>query len=158
MVLEPATMVRLQAYCRAIPMLSLLAKELGVAKKKQKTDKNKSPKADGPRLPKRIAGIKVPKELREPGGKLLEAVRHPLVMDVAAAALMAAAAGLRKGGSGGGSGAGAPRPKPGADIGALLAATALEGVRQLGDAAARQNKGNGVSDAKGGGESSALKG
>jgi hypothetical protein len=126
-----------------------------VTKKKQKKAKGgKSAQAEAPKLPKRIAGIKVPKELREPGGKLLEAVRHPLVMDVAAAALMAAAAGLRKGGSTDRPGAGAPQPKAGADIGALLTATALEGVRRLGDAAARQNtrqtKGNGSSGAKSG--------
>jgi hypothetical protein len=122
-----------------------------VTKKKQKKAKGgKAARAEGPKLPKRIAGIKVPKELREPGGKLLDAVRHPLVMDVAAAALMAAAAGLRKSGSGDGAAAGAPRTaKPGADLGTLLAATALEGVRRLGDAAARQNQGNGAADGKG---------
>jgi hypothetical protein len=131
-----------------------------VTKKKQKKAKSgKAAQPEATKLPKRIAGIKVPKELREPGGKLLEAVRHPLVMDVAAAALIAAAAGLRKGGpgdrahSGNSAGAGATRPKPAADIGTLLAVTALEGVRRLSDAAARQNahphpqpnKGNGSS-------------
>ena len=122
-----------------------------MTKKKQKKAKGgKAAQAEAPKLPKRIAGIKVPKELREPGGKLLEAVRHPLVMDVAAAALMAAAAGLRKGADKPGAGAGAPQPKAGPDIGALLTATALEGVRRLGDAAARQHKGNGASGAKSG--------
>jgi hypothetical protein len=127
-----------------------------VTKKKQKKAKGgKAARGEGPKLPKRIAGIKVPKELREPGGKLLDAVRHPLVMDVAAAALMAAAAGLRRTGPGDGADAGAPRPAtPGADLGALLAATALDGVRRLGDAAARQNtrqdRGNGAADAKSG--------
>jgi hypothetical protein len=109
-----------------------------VAKKKQKKNKDaKSAKADSPKLPKRVAGIKVPKELREPGGKLLEAVRHPLVMDVAAAALIAAAAGLRKGSPSPGGAA----PKPAPDLGSLLTATALEGVRRLGDKAARQGNG-----------------
>ena len=120
-----------------------------MTKKKQKKAKGgKAAQPEAAKLPKRIAGIKVPKELREPGGKLLEAVRHPLVMDVAAAALISAAAGLRKGGAGDrpGAGAGAPQPKPGPDIAALLTATALEGVRRLGDAAARQNKGNGAAD------------
>jgi hypothetical protein len=111
-----------------------------LAKKKQKKAKGDKPAAaDATKLPKRIAGVKVPKELREPGGKLLEAVRHPLVMDVAAAALIAAAAGLRKGSPSAGSGTPAPKPAP--DLGALLTATALEGVRRLSDAAAR--KGNG---------------
>jgi hypothetical protein len=122
-----------------------------VTKKKQKKAKGgKAAHPEATKLPKRIAGIKVPKELREPGGKLLEAVRHPLVMDVAAAALIAAAAGLRKADSGDRPGAGAPQPKPGPDIAALLTATALEGVRRLGDAAARQNvgqnRGNGAAD------------
>jgi hypothetical protein len=124
-----------------------------VTKKKQKKAKGgKAAHPEATKLPKRIAGIKVPKELREPGGKLLEAVRHPLVMDVAAAALIAAAAGLRKADSGDrpGTGAGAPQPKPGPDIAALLTATALEGVRRLRDAAARQNvgqnRGNGAAE------------
>ncbi len=129
-----------------------------MTKKKQKKARGgKTAQPEAAKLPKRIAGIKVPKELREPGGKLHEAVRHPLVMDVAAAALIAAAAGLRKGGSGGGADAGAARPKPAADLGTLLAATALEGVRRLGDAAARQNahpnKGNGAGTKSGGTES-----
>jgi hypothetical protein len=123
-----------------------------VTKKKQKKAKGgKAAHPEATKLPKRIAGIKVPKELREPGGKLLDAVRHPLVMDVAAAALIAAAAGLRKTGPGDGADAPAPRPaKPGADLGTLLAATALEGVRRLGDAAARQNQGNGAANPKSG--------
>ncbi len=122
-----------------------------MTKKKQKKAKSgKAAKAEAPKLPKRIAGIKVPKELREPGGKLLEAVRHPLVMDVAAAALMAAAAGLRKGGPGAGADAGVATPKPAADLGALLTATALEGVRRLSDAAAGKGNGSGAAPAKSG--------
>jgi hypothetical protein len=120
-----------------------------LTKKKQKKSKGaKLAKPEAAKLPKRIAGVKVPKELREPGGKLLEAVRHPLVMDIAAAALMAAAAGLRKGAPG--AGPGAVRPKPAADLGALLTATALEGVKRLGDAAARKGNGS-ASDKPGGG-------
>jgi hypothetical protein len=128
-------------------MAGLATDEASVTKKKQKKAKSgKAAKAEAPKLPKRIAGIKVPKELREPGGKLLEAVRHPLVMDVAAAALMAAAAGLRKGAPA----AGAATPKPGADIGSLLTATALEGVRRLSDAAAAKGNGSGSNPPKGG--------
>jgi hypothetical protein len=119
-----------------------------VAKKKQK--KSKEAKAAKPeattKLPKHIAGIKVPKELREPGGKLLEAVRHPLVMDVAAAALIAAAAGLRKGSPSAGTGTTAGKAAPA--LGALLTATALEGVRRLGDAAARKGNGSAPDAAK----------
>ncbi|HEY0116939.1 MAG TPA: hypothetical protein VGB54_14590, partial [Allosphingosinicella sp.] len=64
----------------------------GRAKASGKASGKASTKASGgAKLPKRVAGVKVPKQLREPGGKLLDAIRHPLVMDVAAAALMAAA-------------------------------------------------------------------
>jgi hypothetical protein len=114
-------------------------------KKKQKSAKSsKSAKLETAKLPKRIAGIKVPKELRGPGGKLLEAVRHPLVMDVAAAALMAAAASLRHGKAPPAAPGAEPRDKPATDLGALITATALEGVRRLGDAAVRRHdKGNG---------------
>lgn len=117
-----------------------------MAKKKDKKDK----KADGgakaqsdakakskAKLPKRIAGVKVPKELRASGGKLMEAVRNPLVMDLAAAALLAAAAGLRERKSGdrvdGGSGS---RPTGQSELGAIIAAKAIEGVRKLAAGAA----------------------
>ena len=46
--------------------------------------------------PKRIAGVKVPKELRKSGAKLVDTLSHPLIADVAAAALMAAAGALRE--------------------------------------------------------------
>lgn len=126
-----------------------------MAKKKQKKSAGgKAAKSGTPRLPKRVAGIKVPKELREPGGKLLEAVRHPLVMDVAAAALIAAAAGLRNAGTASASArrSDAPKPKPDGDLGALLTAAALEGVRRLGDAAGRKGNGNGSAPGKVGGD------
>lgn len=47
------------------------------------------------KLPKRIAGVKVPKRMRRPGGKVLDALSHPLVADVVAAGLLAAAAAVR---------------------------------------------------------------
>ena len=53
--------------------------------------KKKTGKAKVPKLPKRIAGIKVPKELRDPGGQLLQAMNNRLLVDAAAAALAAAA-------------------------------------------------------------------
>lgn len=55
-----------------------------------KMGKNKATK-----LPKKIAGVKVPKTLRKKGGKVVDALSHPLVADIAAAALLAAAAALR---------------------------------------------------------------
>lgn len=116
--------------------------------KKGKGHKTKAAKSKTAKLPKEIAGVKVPKQLREPGGKLLEAVRHPLVMDIAAAALMAAAAGLRKGSAPAADAAAGKdlRGKVAGDIGALLTATALEGVKRLGDAAAKQARGNGAQE------------
>lgn len=47
------------------------------------------------KLPKRIAGVKVPKSVRSGGEKLVDALSHPLIADIAAAALLAAAAALR---------------------------------------------------------------
>ena len=122
-----------------------------MAKKKQKKAKpGKAEAAGTAKLPKRIAGVKVPKKLREPGGKLLEAVRHPLVMDIAAAALMAAAAALRDGkGKGAAPPAGArPAEARTPDLGAILAATAVEGVRKI--AQASRSKGNGAPGRDGG--------
>lgn len=112
-------------------------------KKDKKTPKKakKAQKADSAKLPKRIAGVKVPKELRAPGGKIVEALRNPLLMDVAAAALVAAAAGLRESKArrpGGGA------PKPGAELGALLADKAIEGVRKLAAGANGGGRGKGT--------------
>jgi hypothetical protein len=47
------------------------------------------------KLPKQIAGVTVPKRLRRPGGRAMTALRHPLVADLAAAAIIAAAAAIR---------------------------------------------------------------
>jgi hypothetical protein len=120
-----------------------------VAKTKQKKGQGskggKAKAADATKLPKRIAGVKVPKELRQSGGKLLEAVSHPLVMDIAAAALMAAAARLRDEASksrlsdeaDGAQGSASPA------LGTLLAATAAEGIRKIAESARTGAKGNG---------------
>jgi hypothetical protein len=124
-------------------MLSHDTKGSDVAKKKDKKDKKKNSAA---KLPKRIAGVKVPKELRAPGGKLMEAVRNPLVMDLAAAALLAAAAGLRegKGARTGGAPAGGDGARGGkSDLGAIIAATAIEGVRKLAAGAGKGGNGAG---------------
>lgn len=98
-----------------------------MAKKKDK----KKAKDGAAKLPKRIAGVKVPKELRAPGGKLMEAVRNPLVMDLAAAALVAAAAGLREGKNRNRPEKGDDGRDRGSDLGNLIAAKAIEGVRKL---------------------------
>jgi hypothetical protein len=85
------------------------------------------------KLPKRIAGVKVPKELREPGGRLLAAMNNPIVIDAAAAALAAAATRLAAGISKP-TKAPALGPSKGVsetDLGAVLTAVALEGVRRI---------------------------
>ena len=43
------------------------------------------------KLPKRIAGVKIPKKLRKRGGKLYALVNNPLLADLVAVALLAAA-------------------------------------------------------------------
>jgi hypothetical protein len=113
-----------------------------VARKKK--DKGRSSKAAA-KLPKSIAGVKVPKELREPGGKLLALIQNPVVMDVAAAALIAAASRFREAQQKSAPPAGTAGPKPvqGSEIGAMLAATAVEGVRKLAEAAKASSKSNG---------------
>lgn len=116
-----------------------------MGKKKQKKSKGGAKAAEAARLPKRIAGVKVPKGLRAPAGKLVEAVRDPLVMDIAAAALMAAAAGMREGRAKAAGDGKAGKKAP--DIGPLLAAAAIEGVRKI--AAAKSNG----ADKKGGSSS-----
>lgn len=105
-----------------------------MAKKKDKKDKKN---AGAAKLPKRIAGVKVPKELRAPGGKLMEVVRNPLVMDLAAAALAAAAAGLREGkGKSGDNPATGPHRGGSSELGAIIASKAVESVRKLAAGAA----------------------
>lgn len=61
-----------------------------------KDGKKKSGKKGNP-IPKEIAGIKVPKELRKAGRKAVELVQDPVVSEVVAAALLSAAAALRAG-------------------------------------------------------------
>lgn len=43
------------------------------------------------KLPKRIAGVKIPKKLRKRGGKLYALINNPLIADLVAVALLAAA-------------------------------------------------------------------
>lgn len=65
-----------------------------VAKEKKKSGKS----AKAAKLPKTVAGIELPKELRKQGGKLLELARNPLVADLVAAGLVALAANVRNSG------------------------------------------------------------
>lgn len=70
------------------------AKDATKAKKSKAAKAPKTSKA--PKLPKTVAGIELPKELREQGAKLLELTKHPLVADIVAAGLVALAGNVRK--------------------------------------------------------------
>lgn len=65
-----------------------------------KAKKSKSAKSG--KLPKTVAGIELPKELRKQGAKLLDLVKNPLVGDLVAAGLVALAANVRNQGKTGG--------------------------------------------------------
>lgn len=118
-------------------------------------DKKKKKKAA--KAPKEIAGIKLPKPLREPAAQLLKAVQSPVFADVAAAALLSAAAALEEGkkaqtasgdaaGPRTGKGKAAAATTAGA-LGAMLATKAIEGVAKL--AAEKSQGGNGSTPAGG---------
>ncbi|TFI56488.1 hypothetical protein E2493_20005 [Sphingomonas parva] len=68
------------------------------------------------KIPKQVAGIKVPKKLRKAGNKAVKLAQDPIVGEVVAAALLSAAAALREGG--------------GAKDGAGAAAKGAEDARQ----------------------------
>lgn len=53
------------------------------------------------KIPKTIAGVEIPRGLREEGAKLAEMVRHPLVADLVATGLVVLAAKLKSGDSSG---------------------------------------------------------
>ena len=113
-----------------------------MAKKKNKKDAKADKAAKASRAPKEIAGVKIPKPLREPAAKLLKAIQNPVVADVAAAALLAAAAALRENKSGGAAAPSAGRGKTSAGtIGAIIATKAVDTIGKLaadgGDGAGR---------------------
>ncbi len=92
------------------------------------------------KLPKEVAGVRVPRQLRETGAAVADLLSNPVVVDVAAAALLAAAKALRERDLEGGAGERGSRSgdRSGALIGSLLAAGAADGVRKLADAAGRK--------------------
>ena len=49
------------------------------------------------KIPKQVAGIKVPKKLRKAGNRAVKLAKDPVVSEVVAAALLSAAAALRDG-------------------------------------------------------------
>ncbi|MGI4731888.1 MAG: hypothetical protein ACRYFW_09090 [Janthinobacterium lividum] len=84
------------------------------------------------KLPKRIAGVKIPKPLRHAAAALLEQAATPAGRQLIAGALVAAAAALTRGMPAGGSAgdrADGDKPRPPIDMGALLgfAATSVMG-------------------------------
>jgi hypothetical protein len=109
------------------------------------------------KVPKRIAGIKVPKKIRKPVNKALAIAENPATRDLAVAALTAAAAALAKKGAE----AAARRPQqpgePGTDpdgagkLTDVVIACALDGARRLiADPARRAPSDPDVVDAPGG--------
>jgi len=57
---------------------------------------NEMAKAQKTKIPRTVAGLKIPKELRKAGKVARDLSKKPLVADIAAAAMMAAAASLAK--------------------------------------------------------------
>ena len=98
---------------------------------------------ESPKLPKRVAGIKLSKPMRIRGGKLLAALKHPVVAPLALAAVAAGAVVL-KDNQRVRAAAGKARAKAGeaasslghgaAVIGSAVAAKASEGKRRMGEA------------------------
>lgn len=89
-----------------------------------KDGKKKGGKKDNP-IPKEIAGVKIPKELRKAGRKAVELVRDPVVSEAVAAALLSAAAALRAGTNVKAGSASGPSPAAGAAKSAKAEASAV---------------------------------
>lgn len=87
------------------------------------------------KVPKRIAGVKVPKKLRKQAKKLLRASASPLVTDLALAGLSLAATRMLEGAAARAAAAEPDRPAKGKlhglDLAALLEAAAAEGARRF---------------------------
>ena len=118
---------------------------------------DKKKKKKPAKAPKEIAGIKIPKPLREPAAQLLKAVQSPVFADVAAAALLSAAAALQQGKKAPTAAPDPARPRTGKSkavaattagaLGAMLATKAIEGVTRL--AAEKAPTGNDAAPAGG---------
>ncbi len=116
---------------------------------------DKKKKKNAAKAPKEIAGIKIPKPLREPAAQILKAVQSPVFADVAAAALLSAAAALQENKKGASSSNEPGAPRTGKSkavaattagaLGAMLATKAIEGVSKL--AAEKAQAGNGATPA-----------
>ena len=82
------------------------------------------------KIPKQIAGIKLPKKLRKAGNKAVKLAQDPVVGEMVAAALLSAAAALREGAAPTGSGASA-RADDGADGGNRQASARGDSLKGL---------------------------
>ncbi len=102
------------------------------------------------KVPKEIAGVKVPKKVRKAGNRALEFADHPAALELAAAALSAAAAALQAKGrkrraedvtprlaelgraqATGDGDNGSPAQEVASQLGDIVRAAALEGARRL---------------------------
>lgn len=88
------------------------------------------------KIPKRIAGVKVPKKLRKQAKQLLKVSASPMVRDLALAGLSLAAQRMLDAGRDAAPAAARPDRKPkgalhGLNLGALLEAAAAEGARRF---------------------------
>jgi len=89
------------------------------------------------KVPKRIAGVKVPKKLRKQAKKMLKASASPVVQDLALAGLTLAATRMLDGANAAkqaAEGATAEKPKSrlhGLDFAAMIEAAAAEGARRF---------------------------
>lgn len=118
----------------------------------------KSKKAKKDKLPKKIAGVKVPKELRDAGGLLVKMARDPSAREVALAAVTAALAArkdTRKAARKALAETGDATEKAGKAagwIGPALTAAAVEAGRLLLDAYEQGGKHEGSNGGEGGGK------
>jgi len=112
----------------------------------KKSKKKGAKTAKAAKAPKEIAGIKLPKPLREPAAQLLKAVQSPVFAEVASAALLSAAAALQEGkkspAAGNTSAKGKTASTAAGALGAMLATKAIEGVTRI--AAEKAAGGNGA--------------
>ena len=88
------------------------------------------------KVPKRIAGVKVPKKLRKQAKKMLKASASPVVQDLALAGLSLAATRMLESAAAAKPASARPDRKPkgplhGLDLAALLEAAAAEGARRF---------------------------
>jgi hypothetical protein len=84
------------------------------------------------KIPKRVAGVKVPKKVRKQAKKALKLSASPAVRDLALAGLaLAAERVVEKARNGSTPGAGAKAKPEGLDLGAVIHAAVAEGARRF---------------------------